>query len=200
MASTLDPAAIDVSPHSVPTQNPKQTSNRFGALTLPISALTFAILTPPLVEALAQLLRNDAESRAARALAPLWEDLVVAGSPDKNGTVSLFERLFDNSKVRSRRLRSEISDALSTISRYAEPLPVEIDEMIELNVGDDDQEEVRVAVEILLAAKYLTEVGGLENAQEPRSATREAMDIDSLARVWEQARNFAGSERCRRAT
>lgn len=192
MAPTLDLAAVHLSKHGVPKQRPTQTSNHFGALALPISALAFAILTPPLVKALAQSLRIGDESRAVRALTPMWEDLVETAAPEETWAISPFGWLLRKPRVQSRRQRIEISDAVGMISQYAEPLPSEIDEMIESNVRDDDQEEVCVAVELLLAAKHLAAVGGPKNAGTPRSAARDA-DIDSLARVWEQARNFAGA-------
>ncbi len=192
MAPTLDSAAVYLSKHVVPKQNPMQTSDRSGALVLPISALVFAILIPPSVKVLAQLLRIGDESRAVRALTPVWEDLVATAAPEEHRTVSLLGWLFRKPRVQSRRQRIEISDAVGMISQYAEPLPSEIDEMIESNVRNDDQEEVCVAVELLLAAIHLAAVGGPKNAGTPRSAARDA-DIDSLARVWEQARNFAGA-------
>ncbi|NKR28856.1 hypothetical protein GS966_27810 [Rhodococcus hoagii] len=164
-----------------------------GELILPYMALAFLIMIPSSAKALAQILRLDAVSQDTRTLEPMWRDLVVKATPGKILRQPWYSRWFTKPHVRNHRRRVEIHDAIGTVSRFAEQVPDELDELIEQTVPEDEQEDVYLAAELLLAARHLERVGGVKAAGKPRYGTREVADIDALVQVWDRARNLVDS-------
>ncbi|MEE2061828.1 DUF6545 domain-containing protein [Rhodococcus artemisiae] len=160
-----------------------------GELILPFMALAFVMLIPSTLRALAHLIRVDETSADTRKLEPIWRDLVVVATPEKIHRRPWYWRWFAKPRERNHRRRVEIHDAIGTISRFMEQLPDELDELIETTVPEDDQEAACLAVELLLAARYLESVGGVENAGEPRYGTRD-VDVDELVGVWDRVREI----------
>lgn len=164
-----------------------------GELILPFMSLAFVMLLPSTVRALSQMLRLDAISADTRALEPMWRDLVVAATPGKILRRPWHQRMLAKPDVRNHRRRVEIHDSIGTLSRFTAPVPDELDELIETTVPEDAQEETYLAAELLLAARYLKSVGGVQGAGKPRYGTRDGIDIDALAHVWTRARTLIDS-------
>lgn len=161
-----------------------------GELILPFMALAFVMLIPSSIRALSALFRIDEVSQGVRALRPMWLDLAATATPEKILRESWTTRVFAKPRIRNHRLRVEIHDAIGTVSRFAAPVSDQLDDLIETRVPEHQQEDVYLAAELILAARYLNSAGGVKSAGEPRYGAREVVDIDALVQVWELARSL----------
>ncbi|WP_067651263.1 DUF6545 domain-containing protein [Nocardia harenae] len=149
-----------------------------------VFAAVVVIFVPSSTRAVLQFLRLDSESRCARRLHAVWDDLTTAAP----GVVLRLRRVDSwraAPRERLHRRRMEIHDAAEIVARYVRPLPTGIDDYIEATVAERDQESVRLVAELVLAAARLTECGG-----QPGDATARRTDVPderTLLRLWAPA-------------
>ncbi|MFI9402317.1 DUF6545 domain-containing protein [Nocardia sp. NPDC052316] len=151
------------------------------------SALIMVFL-PSSVQAVVQLLRLDRESRAARRVYPLWRDLTAA-APQVVFQLKWADNWNVSPQERLHRRRMEIHDAAEIVARYVLPLPTAVDELIESSVIEDDQENIRMVAELVLAAQRLTDNSG-EPAGEPTARGADVPDEQTLLRFWAPAKSL----------
>jgi hypothetical protein len=146
------------------------------------------VFVPSSAQAVMQLLQLDRESRTARRMYPLWQDLTAAAPQ-----VVFHLKSADNRKVspqeRLHRRRIEIHDAAEIVARYVLPLPAVVDELIETTTPEDDQEHMRLVAELVLAAERLTRYNG-EPAGEPTAGGADIPDEQTLLRFWQPAKSL----------
>ncbi|PXX71270.1 hypothetical protein DFR70_101692 [Nocardia tenerifensis] len=152
----------------------------FAALTL--------VFIPSSAQAIVQLLRMDAESRAARRMYPVWRDLTAA-APQVVFQLKRADSWNVSPQERLHRRRMEIHDAAEIVARYVAPLPVAVDELVESTVEEDDQEHMRMVAELALACHRLTE-GGKDPTGEPTARGAEVPDEQTLLRLWQPAKSL----------
>lgn len=170
-------------------------SNRFteitrhlssGELTTPFLVVT-VLLALPSGAVVTQILRVDADSRAVRQLQPIWRYLTAA-APEVVLPLSWTDRRNGTPAERLHRCRVEVLDAAEIVSRYTDPLPDELDTVVERNVDEDDQEDARSVLELMCAAQRLATLGADRRLAGQPSPTRQPIpDLDTLLRLWEQA-------------
>ncbi|MFI9503620.1 DUF6545 domain-containing protein [Nocardia sp. NPDC052566] len=150
-----------------------------------VFAALVAVLARSTLQAVAQLLRLDRDSRAARRLHPLWRDLTAA-APQVVFRPKLADDWNASAPERLYRRRIEIHDAAQILARYVLPLPAAVDDMIDTTVADSDQESMRSVAELVLAAERLTGTGA-DQSDEPTVARADVPDQQILLRLWQPA-------------
>lgn len=135
-------------------------------------------------------LRAVTRLRQLARLEPLWRELTAA-VPGVVLTLRWSDRWGASPAERLERLHIEIRDAAEIVARFTLPLPVTVDELIDSTVAEDDQEQLRLVAELVLAARLLTERGGGSRfTDQPTAAVADLPDEDTLLRLWLPAKSL----------
>ncbi|WP_327139063.1 DUF6545 domain-containing protein [Nocardia sp. NBC_01327] len=127
--------------------------------------------------------------RQLRRLGPLWRDLTTA-VPGVVLALRWADRWGAWPAERLERVKIEIRDASEIIAGTIVPLPAAIDRSIDNGVTEDDQENMRLVAELLLAVRSQPEVGYGRQSGGLTLRTSDLPDIDTLVRFWEPAKSL----------
>ncbi|MFI5784047.1 DUF6545 domain-containing protein [Nocardia sp. NPDC051570] len=106
------------------------------------------------------------------------------------------DRWHASPKERAHRRRIEIHDAAQIVSSFALPLPAVADESIEAAVAENNQEQMRLVAELVMAAQRLARTGDGRTTGEPMPCRTDVPNEQTLLRYWEPAKFLLADQGC----
>lgn len=160
-----------------------------GSTLLPITVLACLSLLPSAVRAAWQILRLDRQSRAARRLRPVWQDITAAVPHVRlHQQLSWINRIGSTPAERLLRRGVEIIDAAKIYNDHAEALPAFVDDLIEARYTDEgERADMQTVTELVIASLKVRHEGGVSEAAPSDSWAPPLPSWELLARLWPEA-------------